>query len=243
MMIAPEWVYEELKGQPAEKILREIRAYRREIVHLKRILEADNRDELDEFMIKPSPDVQLACTRKYLAMARRALEEGGGKYPATKTEERAEEIYRRLEELTEIGLERSAFFKGKEVLRAEFHEGRVYRFEKPYDPFGDETELTEEEYGRRCEERFGEDPVLSREEFLDALREKVFLGEWKRHYRPYRLAFDGVEYMKVLDGEQWELRLEFTEGKPLVFAGDNAYPFGFGELVTLLGGKSEEDGD
>lgn len=225
MMIAPESVYFDLKGQPAEKILRAVRAYRREIVHLKLLLEARNRDELDEFMLMPSPETQLGCTRRYLAMARLALEEGGGRYPATDAEKRAEEIYRRLGTLVSVTLERSSVFRGAKRLCAERKGEEFHRSEKIFHRFGN-VEINSL-------------PVLSREEFLGALEDTVHIGEWKRSYRPYCLTFDGVEYIDILDGEQWKVCLEFSEGKPLEFFGSNAYPFSFGELVTLLGGKGE----
>ena len=228
MMIDPTSVYFELKGQPEEKILREIRAYRSEIMHLKCVLEASNYRELDEAMIDPLPEVRLKCVRDYLEMARLALEEGGGKYPATEAEERAAEIKRRLEDLTFVCLERSSFFRDTKRLCAELTGEEVRRFEKIFHRFGEmELRLL---------------PISSREKFLDALL-NIFIGEWKESYRRYVLTSNGVQFADALDGEQWSLRLEFSEGKPLEFHGSNAYPFGFNELVSLLYGKDEKGGE
>lgn len=236
-MTAPESIYPELKGQPAEKILREIRAYRREIARLKRLLEAADRYLFQEMRIAPSPAAKLMDARKCLAVARCALEVGGGTYPATKAEQRAEEMHRRLKDLVSVTLERNYSFEGTEVLRAELHMGMVRRFERPYDSCCDIDALTDTEYRWRCKALYGEPPVFSREEFLRILREVVHIGEWKRNYRPYFLDGGRTEYFKVLDRERWKLRLEFSEGEPFCCAGSNAYPFAFDELISLLGGK------
>lgn len=52
----------------------------------------------------------------------------------------------------------------------------------------------------------------------------------------------------VLDGTQWELTIEFSDGhKPFKTGGSNAYPYNFAALQELLGvepdDEDEEDTD
>ena len=56
------------------------------------------------------------------------------------------------------------------------------------------------------------------------------LGEWQRNY-------DLKKYgVYVLDGTQWELSIEYKNGrKPFKSSGDNAYPYNFNRLLELLG--------
>lgn len=65
-----------------------------------------------------------------------------------------------------------------------------------------------------------QDYPSDKEEFLDGLRE-LHIGEWRTNYtNPY-----------VLDGIQWELKIEFSNGRrPFKTGGSNAYPYNFNEL-------------
>lgn len=71
----------------------------------------------------------------------------------------------------------------------------------------------------------------SREELIGRLR-ALHLGEWRRTYFPEQYG------MRVLDGEQWSLRLSFANSKrSVIFEGDNVYPFNFEEVRQLFGQK------
>ena len=67
--------------------------------------------------------------------------------------------------------------------------------------------------------------------FLEML-DDLHLGEWNKKYdNPY-----------VLDGTQWELTLEFSNGRRKVcFYGSNKYPWCFDKLTEFFG--CYDDGD
>ena len=73
MMVSPEWFYEEkLKGKTVDQIKKEIRSLKREISRLQKIV-ANPKDNIDERMICPSPDVQLQMHSLYLKKATEVL--------------------------------------------------------------------------------------------------------------------------------------------------------------------------
>lgn len=69
-----------------------------------------------------------------------------------------------------------------------------------------------------------EETVLQKTALVEALRE-FHLGEWEPEYfNPH-----------VLDGMQWELRIEYSNGKePLDYCGINAFPFNFDEFAEFM---------
>ncbi len=66
---------------------------------------------------------------------------------------------------------------------------------------------------------------VSLEDFVQNF-EDLNIKKWRKSYEP-------IGYM-VLDGEQWEIRLEFDEGKPINILGDNAYPREWNQLISLV---------
>ena len=72
MMVSPQWYYEEcLKGKSAEEISKEIRSLKRKIGHLKKVV-ANPQEYRKEWMICPSPEVQLEMYCLYLQQAVKA---------------------------------------------------------------------------------------------------------------------------------------------------------------------------
>ena len=48
----------------------------------------------------------------------------------------------------------------------------------------------------------------------------------------------------VLDGTQWELEFEYSNGhKPVRFDGDNSYPYNFDKFQRLFGIDVTEEGE
>ena len=72
---------------------------------------------------------------------------------------------------------------------------------------------------------------FSKEEFLEML-DDLHLGEWNKKYdNPY-----------VLDGTQWELTLEFSNGRRKVcFYGSNKYPWCFDKLTEFFGCYEDDE--
>ena len=74
-----------------------------------------------------------------------------------------------------------------------------------------------------------QDYPMTKEEFLDGLKD-LHIGEWRRNYNLKRFGY------VVMDGTQWELEIEFNNGKkPVRIYGDNAYPYNFNKFQELLG--------
>ena len=74
--------------------------------------------------------------------------------------------------------------------------------------------------------------TVSKDEFISALKD-LHLGMWKRCY----------EREFVFDGEEWKLKLTFSNGKTKKYSGYNHYPWNFEELRALLGIGEEEEYD
>jgi hypothetical protein len=86
MMISPEGYYNEyLRGKTAEQIMTAIKGLKQEIDRLK------NRMEHPDYPLKPdtrpSAATRLHCSRLYLEKAKAALEEAGGSYEPSGTEQ------------------------------------------------------------------------------------------------------------------------------------------------------------
>ena len=64
---------------------------------------------------------------------------------------------------------------------------------------------------------------MNRSDFLHIL-EEIHIGKWKREY---------VD-IDVLDGTQWDLTIEYTDGSKLDFYGSNDYPDNFRKLLDLM---------
>ena len=95
MMIGPDAYYEmNLKGKDKDYILSAIREMQDEITHLKELME--NPDNKNRDIIHPSEDVQIKCTRDYIARAIQAYEELGGTYHPSELEKEDLEFQRSL---------------------------------------------------------------------------------------------------------------------------------------------------
>jgi len=70
---------------------------------------------------------------------------------------------------------------------------------------------------------------FTKNSYIAALKE-LHIGEWRRCYTTKRFGY------MVLDGTQWELEFEYTNGhKPVRFDGDNSYPYNFDKFQRLFG--------
>ena len=213
MMVSPEWYYEEyLKGKTAAEIMTKIRSLKKEIGHLKRILE-DPSYPNREWAIHPSESVQLSCTKQYLEYAKKALAEAGGAYPLSQTDIKVASFNERLVSLKQLDF-RVFEFLGQSSAKTITIEPDVLVLsqEELFYPDG----IDSVEY--QCEAS----------DFIRMLQ-SFELGGWRRKYDTYRYG------MVVMDGTSWELKLVFSDGSPSVrFTGDNAFPYNYTELVEYL---------
>lgn len=206
MMISPESYYAEIKDKSPAYIEKEIRKLKRSIERLKKDIENPG-GEPDN--ICPSRSTRIYWSREYLEMAKRALSETGGEYHETKEEQRAHLFLESLPCLRRMELEIRNFPSWDEYV-IEIDGDIVKRFPEL------ESHLVEEQ-------------DETREALLNRLRD-VHLEEWKKTYSPKPYG------MYILDGTQWDLRLEYSNGiRPVKYEGDNVFPWNFEELCALFG--------
>lgn len=216
MMISPEYYYEEyLKGKNEKQILSAIRGLKNHIGHLKNVMENPNYGT--EPIIHPSEGVQISCNRLYLQRAIKALDDMGCPYKYSKSEMKSIELQNDLEHISKITFEIGGYFQG-------FTE---YTIEMTDDS------ATMSSINRLSPERIETEKKIDKIELLYQLSE-LYIGEWRKDYNPERFGF------AVLDGTQWQLKLEFNNGrKSCEFSGSNSYPYNFNKLLDIF----EIDGD
>lgn len=209
MMIGPDTYYEiNLKGRDKEYILSAIREMQAEIARLKELMENPENKHRD--IIHPSEDVQIECTRDYIARAIQAYEELGGTYHPSELEKADLEFQRNIGNLSKITFEIGGFFEGRTEYVIEFA--------------GDDALLTKSEMFHYEQKQ----SVLDREEVIDAL-EELHIGEWEKCYDPMRFGYC------VMDGTQWSITFEYSNGKDaLEISGDNDYPYNFNEFAEIF---------
>lgn len=206
MMISPESYYAEIKDKSPADIEKEIRKLKRSIARLKKDIENPG-SEPDK--ICPPRSTRIYWSRKYLEMAKRALSETGGGHHETKEEQRAHMFLENLPNVRGLELEICNFMSWDEYV-IEIDGDTVKHFPE-------------------FESLLVEEPVVTREELLNRLRD-VHLEEWKKTYSPKPYG------MYILDGTQWYLKVEYSNGiRPVKYEGDNVFPWNFEELCALFG--------
>ena len=224
MMISPEVYHEEqLKGKTKEQIMRVIRGLKQEIGHLKNMMESP--DYAQESVIHPSEDARLDCMREYLEKAKQqAYAEVGGTYSMSKAEEKAAGFEQNMNSIFKITFGIGGFFGGYRSYVVEISDNL-----KAY------TKLWEDEESLILFDNENEEP-FTKDAFLAALAD-LHIGEWRRRYTTQRFGYT------VCDGTQWELKFEYNNGhKPVIFDGDNSYPYNFDKFQMLFGiDETEED--
>lgn len=211
MMISPEgYVMEHLYNKGIDGVQKEIRSLKRRINELKRILENPMQNDPSLF-ICPSPLVQLKCSYKYLESAIDYLKEIGGEYIPSKSEQRVMSFNNNIEHIKKITFCRCGCFEIRQPVEITFDGETVIRTEYVLD----------EPQAREMED-------YDKEGFLQDF-DRLMIGTWRRLYSPDRFG------VCVLDGEDWDLKIEYDNNlKPQKYGGVNAYPFNFSELCDLL---------
>lgn len=217
-MISPEGYYEEyLKGKNEKQLRTAIRGLKQEIGRLKSTMENPMYGE--EPVVKPSESTRLWCTRLYLERAKAALAEIGGIYKPSQAELRSAGFDASVPAITKVIFCIGGFFGG--------YETRTITLDKEHLHFDVEHSLMPKPSNLPDTCNY----PCTRDEFLDGIRE-LHMGEWRTSYMNN----------DVLDGTQWELTVEFSDGhKPFKTGGSNAYPYNFNGLQELFGIDSTED--
>lgn len=148
----------------------------------------------------------------YLDRAKQALVDVGGTYVPSKAEQKVELFDARIPAISKVIFGIGGFFGGYETCTITVDEIHIH-FDVEHSLILKPSNLLD-----------GLDYPCDKDEFLDGLRE-IHIGEWRTNYmNPY-----------VLDGTQWELTIEFSDGhKPFKSGGSNAYPYNFNALQELL---------
>lgn len=214
MMICPETFYEyNLKGKNAEQIMSAIRGLKQEIGHLKKTMEHPDYAPT----MYPTEDTRLWCTRMYLERAKQALTEVGGTYEPSQSELKAEEFENNIPFISKLVFSIGGYFSGNETYTVMIEDEHLRLW------------VSHSNIPTPSNFDIEQDYPMSKEEFIDGMMD-LHMGEWRRNYNLKR--FDYV----VMDGTQWELEIEFNNGKkPVRFYGDNAYPYNFDKFQELLG--------
>ena len=209
MMISPESYYETyLKGKSQQEILKEIRSLKRENNQLKKKIEEQLPDS-DQY-IMPSRLTRFKCNREYLDRAILAYEEAGGKYLPTKQEQKSLKFDCALENLYRFKFSIGGFCGGYET--------------RTYTVTDDNVMLDVENTHILKPSNLPVYFPFTKEEFVEGLKD-LHMGEWKKDYTE----------LLILDGTQWELEIQYTNGRrPVRISGSNAYPYNFEDLLEFL---------
>lgn len=216
MMISPEAYYEfNLKDKSAEQIMSAIRGLKQEIGHLKNTME--HPEYGTGFVMEPSESTQLWCTRLYLERAKQALAEAGGVYKPSQAEIKAQGFANNVSHIEKIIFSIGGYFGGYQTRKVAFDGDEMHVYtQQSLGPYPDEP---------ACEFIL----PMEKEEFMDELGQ-LHIGEWRRSYYPERFGYS------VLDGTQWELEIQFSNGaKSFKSYGSNSYPYNFDKFQELLG--------
>ena len=218
MMISPEGYYEEyLKGKNEKQIMTAIRGLKQEMGRLKNTMESP--DYGSEAIVMPSERTRLWCTRLYLNRAKQALADVGGTYVPSKAEQKVELYDASIPAINKVIFSIGGFFGGYETRTITVDEEHIH-FDVEHSLILEPSNLPD-----------GLDYPCDKEEFLHGLRE-LHIGEWRTNYMN----------PDVLDGTQWKLTIEFSDGhKPFKTGGSRAYPYNFNALQELLGIEPDEE--
>ena len=222
MMISPEGYYEmNIKGKSEKEILSAIRGLKTEIGHLKNTMEHPEYGSTP--LVHPTESVRIWCTRLYLERAKQALLEIGVTYAPSQAEQKAQLFQSNIDYIKRIRFEIGGFFEGFEIYTVTVDEDHIH-----YDaehslmlkPFNLPDTI---------------DYPMSKAAFLDGLRD-LYIGEWRHNYNPERFGY------MVLDGTQWSLEIEYTNGvKTAHYYGNNSYPYNFDKFKELFGIEDDMD--
>lgn len=216
MMISPEVYYEQyLKGKNKKEIIKAIRDLKREIEHLKNILE--NPDNISDEIVHPSESTRIYWTREYLNKAKEALVESGGSYKLSRSEIKGEKFNNNIPSIGKVIFEIGGYFEGYYKYIVTFKENNIL--------------ITVEHFGKTIKNTqllTADGEIFIKDDFLNIIKD-LHIGEWRSDYSAERFGYF------VCDGTQWSLLIEYANGeKPFRSGGSNAYPYNFEEFQDLF---------
>ena len=122
-----------------------------------------------------------------------------------------------IPEIRSMTLEIGGFLQGHVIYTLSVCEGNVVQSVEDY-AFSSFKETAD-----------GSNMEYTTEEFIEAVRD-LHLGEWRKSYTTEHFG------IVVLDGTQWSMKIDYGgKLKPIVFEGDNAFPYNFEQVKELFG--------
>ena len=222
MMSSPQTYYEmHLKGKNEKEIRSVICELKREIRHLKNIMEHPEYGSAD--LSEPTEEVRIWCTRLYLERAIEAMSEIGSVHIPSREERTSRKFQENIDHIKRIRLEIGGFHEGYATYIITIDEEHIY-FDVEHSLYPKPICLPEHMPNTI-------DYPMPKYEFLEELRE-LYIGEWRRSYTPQRF---GEEYT-IDDGMGWSVDIEFSNGtKTVHYEGTNSVPYNFKKFERLFG--------
>ncbi|WP_230399275.1 hypothetical protein [Novisyntrophococcus fermenticellae] len=215
MMISPETYYDmELKGKFKEEIMIAIQELKEEINEMKNVVESTEMHS--EQLVHPSPKVRIKCDLDYLERAKAALSEIGEIYVPSEEEKKSDKFNNHMDSLWKITLCRDGYLIGRITYCVTVENASAIMCIKHFPNLKNNARRT---YG------------MDKDFLLESIR-GLHIGTWDTEYNDY----------DVLDGEGWELVLEFADGfEKQEFSGINAYPWNYEDLWDALQIEDENE--
>ncbi len=225
-MISPETYYEEnLKGKSADEIMVCIEDLKQEIDDLKATM-GDPEYALQPH-IMPDESTQLSCAREYLDRAKEALEEAGGTYTPTEVESEDAAFQESIPYINSLEFSIGGYFNGFTTRTFTFKDDLVHmEVQTGLQP--DRSHISIDLDENFCDEN---DVLFDCKDALLSELGELHIGEWEEAY-----------IAPVCDGQEWHLEISYSDKRdPAIIYGNEAYPYNFDELKTLLEVPFEED--
>ena len=199
--------FDELETASKDDLLKIIKATKQKMGRLRKVME--HPDYKNKKKVCPSDLVIYKCDRDFLKDAILRYVSLGGKYELSGTEISDLNFNNKINAITKITLKKGSFL--------DFY-------------CQTEVDLTSEKVKIFCdgiEFLLPQDVDYDRQSFLKEF-EDLHVGEWRKFYDTRRYG------ILVLDGKEWTLTIQYNDGSKKEYAGINAYPYNFKELLKLL---------
>jgi len=200
--------FEKLEKAGKEELLKIIRGTKSKMTRLRNVMEHPDYKNRTEW-VDPSDDVIYKCDREFLNLAIIKYLSLGGEYSYSKSELNDTEFNDNLENISKII----------------FYNGTCFSIPQKIvvDLSGKELNIQVGDFANTK----SIETTYDKENFLYELGE-LHIGEWRHYYDTKRFG------IAVLDGVQWFLEIQYKNGKKKKYAGSNAFPYNYDDLISLF---------
>lgn len=203
---------EYLRDKTEEQIRAEIRNLRKEMTRLKNVLENPC---LKPPVKRRETMPRIRRIRQSIEIAKKTLIKAGGEYIPSREEIIAEDFEENIPYISRFYFSIGGCFS--------IHDSFAFNISESGLAWDQENTLN-------VPWKFDNphDGKMGKDKFLAKIR-KLYMGEWLRNYDTTRFGYI------VLDGTQWEIKIEYSNGhEPVEFYGSNSYPYNFDSLARLF---------